>query len=236
MSSSASMLGRSAVLSSMPRTRGQPRPGGVFPTETPSSALTPAGLLRVGVLGSEADPRSLTWPGTPRSDLVQRQPPCYRGEQLPYVLGRLGRRLEEQEPGLLRVRLGLGGRDYPLVGLLGDQVELVAGEGDDDVLVGLALQLLDPRLRLVERRLDLGSAPSRSPTGVRAGSYRLRDIVNDDGAVGVPVVHGRQRLVALLARRVPDLKLDRGVLVERYRLCQEGGADGGFSIGVELVL
>ena len=71
-------------------------------------------------------------------------------EQLSHVLGGLGRRLEEEETGFLGIRLGIGGRDGALVGLLGDQIQLVSSKGDDDVLVRLALQLLDPSLGLVE--------------------------------------------------------------------------------------
>jgi len=64
----------------------------------------------------------------------------------------------------------------------------------------------------------------------------LCNVVDNNGAVGVAIVHGRERLVALLAGRVPDLKLDCGVLVERDGLGEESGADGGFSERVELVL
>lgn len=64
----------------------------------------------------------------------------------------------------------------------------------------------------------------------------MGDIVDDDGAVGVAVVHGSQRLVSLLTCRVPDLKLDRGCVIEGDGLGEEGGADGGFSVVVELVL
>lgn len=67
-------------------------------------------------------------------------------------------------------------------------------------------------------------------------AYGLCDIVDNDSAVCVPVVHGRKRLVALLASRVPNLELDCCVLVEGDGLGQEGGADGGFPVVVELVL
>lgn len=66
--------------------------------------------------------------------------------------------------------------------------------------------------------------------------YRLCDIVDYYRAVCVSVVHGRQRLVALLPCCVPNLKLDRCLLIEGNRLCQECGADGGFSVVVELIL
>jgi len=85
-----------------------------------------------------------------RPGLVQRQLPRNRREEFPHILGRLGRRLEEEKTGLLCIGLGIGRLDRPLVGLLRHQVELVASEGDDDVLVGLALEFLHPCLGLVE--------------------------------------------------------------------------------------
>jgi hypothetical protein len=81
--------------------------------------------------------------------LVQGQLLRNGGEEFPHVLGRLRRRLEEEEAGLARVGLGIGGGNGPLIGLFVDQVELVAGEGDDDVFVCLALEFLDPCLGLV---------------------------------------------------------------------------------------
>ena len=62
------------------------------------------------------------------------------------------------------------------------------------------------------------------------------DVVDDDSAVCVAVVHGGEGLVALLASRVPDLKLDRRVVVEGNGLGEEGSADGGFPVVVKLVL
>ena len=67
-------------------------------------------------------------------------------------------------------------------------------------------------------------------------TYSLCDVVHDDGAVGIAVVHGRKGFVALLAGRVPDLKLDCGGLVEGDGLGEEGGTDGGLPVVVELVL
>ena len=67
-------------------------------------------------------------------------------------------------------------------------------------------------------------------------TYSLCDVVDYYCAVGIPVVHGRKRLVPLLAGRVPELELDGCVLVEGDGLGEEGGADGGFSVVVELVL
>lgn len=67
-------------------------------------------------------------------------------------------------------------------------------------------------------------------------TYSLCDIVDDYRAVCISIVHRRQRLVSFLSSRVPDLKFDSGVLVQGYCLRQEGGADCGFSVVVELVL
>lgn len=67
-------------------------------------------------------------------------------------------------------------------------------------------------------------------------TYSLRDVVDHHRAVGIPVVHGRQGLVPLLARRIPNLKFDCGVLVEGDGLCEEGGADCGLPVGIELIL
>lgn len=85
-----------------------------------------------------------------RPDVIERQLLGDGGKQLLHVLGRLGRRLEKEEAGLLCVRLGVGSLDGSFVGLLSDQVQLVPGEGDDDVFVGLPLELLDPRFGLVK--------------------------------------------------------------------------------------
>jgi hypothetical protein len=64
----------------------------------------------------------------------------------------------------------------------------------------------------------------------------LGDIVDDNGAVGISVVHGSQRFISLLTGGVPYLELDGCALIQRYRLSQESSADCGFSIVVELVL
>lgn len=57
-------------------------------------------------------------------------------------------------------------------------------------------------------------------------THGLRDIVDDDGAVGITVVHGGEGLVSLLSGGIPDLELDGGVLIEGDGLGEEGGADG----------
>lgn len=67
-------------------------------------------------------------------------------------------------------------------------------------------------------------------------SYSLRNVVYNHGAVCISVVHGRERLVALLSCCVPDLELDCRLLIEGKGLCEESGADSRFSVVVELVL
>lgn len=72
-------------------------------------------------------------------------------------------------------------------------------------------------------------------TRTGAATYGLGNIINDDGAVSISVVHGCQRLVSLLASGVPYLEFDCGVLVESDCLSQEGGADGRLAVIIELV-
>ena len=52
------------------------------------------------------------------------------------------------------------------------------------------------------------------------------DIVDHDGGLGAPVVHGRQGVISLLARRVPDLELDCRV-VQADCLGQKCSSNGG---------
>lgn len=99
----------------------------------------------------------LAGPEVPGAGLVEGQFLCDGGKELADVLACLGGGLEEKKAGLAGVLLGVGGGDGALVRVLGDQVELVAGEGDDDVLVCLALELLDPCFRLIEGCLCLSA-------------------------------------------------------------------------------
>lgn len=67
-------------------------------------------------------------------------------------------------------------------------------------------------------------------------TYGLRDVVYNDSTVGISVVHGSKRFVSLLASGIPDLELDRRVLIERDGLSEESRSNGGFSERVELIL
>lgn len=88
-----------------------------------------------------------------RSGLVKRQLLCDRREEFTDILGRLCRGLKKEQPGFSSIRFGIRNGDCPLVRLLSDQIKLVTSQRNDYVLVCLPLQLLDPRLGLVEGRL-----------------------------------------------------------------------------------
>ena len=64
----------------------------------------------------------------------------------------------------------------------------------------------------------------RSLEGVSVGN-----IVDDDGGLGAPVVHGGETVVPLLARSVPNLELDCSV-VQADCLGQKCCADGRLQI------
>lgn len=60
------------------------------------------------------------------------------------------------------------------------------------------------------------------------------DIVDDERGLGVAVVHWGEAGEAFLACCVPDFEFD-GSGGELAFLCEEGGADGGFFVGLEVV-
>lgn len=120
--------------------------------------------------------------------------------------------------------MGVFGRDSALVGLFGDEIEFVSGEGDDDVFVCLSLKFFDPGLCLIERGLYLSVV--RWDRGEGGETYRLSNVIDDNSAVCIAIVHGSQRLVSLLASRVPNLKFDGCRVVEGYCLGEESSADG----------
>lgn len=63
----------------------------------------------------------------------------------------LGASLEEKEVGLSRIGFGVRGLDRSLVWLGRHEIELVARQCDDDVLVCLALEFFYPCFGFVER-------------------------------------------------------------------------------------
>lgn len=157
----------------------------------------------------------------------------------------LCRRFEEKQSSFARVCLGISRWDRSLVRALVDEVELVTREGNHDVLICLALQFLHPRLGFIQRRLfkinPISIFPlylyiSKDEERKEKGSYSLGDVINHNGAVGVSIVHGSQRLVSLLAGGIPDFELDCRVFVQRDGLCQEGGANRRLSVVIKLIL
>jgi hypothetical protein len=117
-------------------------------------AVAPAWALSLVGLRPQVDALSLlAGSQVPWAGLVDWQLLGDSCEELLDVLARLGGRLEEEETGLAGVLLGVGGGNGALVGRFGNEIELVAGKGDDDVLVGLALEFLDPCLCLIQRGL-----------------------------------------------------------------------------------
>jgi hypothetical protein len=71
------------------------------------------------------------------------------GKEFLNVGGSFGGSFEEEETRFFGVGFGIGGLNSTLIGIIIDHVSLVSGEGDDNVLVCLSLQFLDPRLGLV---------------------------------------------------------------------------------------
>jgi len=122
----------------------------------PTLAVAPTRPLSLVRLRPEVNALSLLARSqVPGSRLVDRQFLRDGSEELLHVLACLGRRLEEEEAGFAGILLGVGGGDGALVGGFGHEIEFVAGEGDDDVLVGLALEFFDPGFCFVEGGLGV---------------------------------------------------------------------------------
>mmetsp|Transcript_39884 Transcript_39884/g.68447 ORF Transcript_39884/g.68447 Transcript_39884/m.68447 type:complete len:228 (-) Transcript_39884:5-688(-) len=149
-------------------------------------------------------------PAGPGLRRVLRQLACDGNEQFVDIGRGLRARFHREYTVVVRVRLGLLGLDLSLR----VKVRLVASERDDNVWVALPLQLLHPLLCALE--------------GVPVG-----DIVHHNRSSSPAVVHGGERVIALLAGRVPDLKLDCGV-VQSNSLREEGCANRGLLVLKEL--
>jgi hypothetical protein len=122
----------------------------------PSGNLAATGAADVSVcaFGCEVHPGpSRAGPRVSRPSLVERKLLRYRREQFPHVLRRLCRRLKEEKSRLACIGLGVRRWHGSLVGLFSDEVELVARQSDDNVLIRLALEFFYPRLGLVQGRL-----------------------------------------------------------------------------------
>lgn len=95
------------------------------------------------------------------------------------------------------------------------QIALVTHKHDDDVLVGMVAQFLQPSVHVLKR-------------------HALADIVDEEGADGTAVVGRGDGAITFLAGSIPNLCLDcLGVDLDG-----SGGklyADGGLGVEVELV-
>ena len=96
------------------------------------------------------------------------------------------------------------------------EVDLVPRDDDGDVVAEHLLELLDPDLDAVE--------------GAAVG-----DVVDEEGAVGVAVVDGPQRVETLLAGCVPDGEVHT-LVFDVEGLLEKGGLDGREMLVVEFVV
>eukprot|EP00322_Chrysochromulina_rotalis_P020736 CAMPEP_0115845666 /NCGR_PEP_ID=MMETSP0287-20121206/9472_1 /TAXON_ID=412157 /ORGANISM="Chrysochromulina rotalis, Strain UIO044" /LENGTH=180 /DNA_ID=CAMNT_0003299451 /DNA_START=552 /DNA_END=1094 /DNA_ORIENTATION=+ len=167
-----------------------------------------ASLLRFSAALILRDDKPL--PARPWLRRVLRQFARDGDEEFVDVRGRLCTRLHEEDAVVACIRLRL----LWLYFALRVEVGLVAGQRDNNVRVALPLKLLHPLLGTLKR-------------------VPVCDIIDDNCSCSAAIVHGRKTVVPLLARSVPDLKLDCRV-VERDSLRQEGCADCGLLILKEL--
>eukprot|EP00327_Prymnesium_parvum_P021526 CAMPEP_0113273928 /NCGR_PEP_ID=MMETSP0008_2-20120614/24120_1 /TAXON_ID=97485 /ORGANISM="Prymnesium parvum" /LENGTH=202 /DNA_ID=CAMNT_0000123493 /DNA_START=423 /DNA_END=1031 /DNA_ORIENTATION=+ /assembly_acc=CAM_ASM_000153 len=137
-------------------------------------------------------------------DLVRHHQECRVHER-----ARLRGCLEERDVQRLRKLPALRLRHLPQarLALRVAEVRLVADQQLVDVLPRVLVDLRQPPLHVVE--------------GLQAGH-----VVHNDNAVRAAVVGAADRAEALLARRVPDLQLDR-LSIQLYRADLEVHADGG---------
>ena len=103
-----------------------------------------------------------------------------------HVFRRLGGSFQKLDPERIGKLLALLRRHDTL----GGQIGLVADQQLVDVFRGVSVNFVEPLLDIVE-------------------GFHVGDIVNHDNAVSSAVVRRRNGSEALLARRVPNLELDR---------------------------
>lgn len=121
------------------------------------SGLAVASTSTLGArgFGPQVDTRSRgRSPQVPGAGLVERQLLRDGCEQFLDVRRGLGGGFEKEETGLASAGFSVSGRNGPLIGTLGNKIELVACQRNHNVLVSLTLELLHPGLRLIQRRLQ----------------------------------------------------------------------------------
>lgn len=123
--------------------------------------------------GSKINP---SWPAgcsphTTLRGLLDGQLLCDGREEFLDILGGLGTGLEEEEVRFLCICLRVCCCHRTFIWLLGDKISLVAGQCNNDVLVRLSLQLLDPRLGFVQRGLQKCLSESRQKRKERLSRY-----------------------------------------------------------------
>lgn len=91
----------------------------------------------------------------------------------------------------------------------------------------LGVGVLLPRLWLcLERPVgDTVSLGNTCDLGSEGVTYGLGYVIDDDCAVCVTVIHGREGFVAFLSSCIPYFKLDGSCVVEGDGLGEEGSAD-----------
>lgn len=67
-------------------------------------------------------------------------------------------------------------------------------------------------------------------------TYGLCYVVDNNSAMSITIVHGRQRFVSFLTSGIPYFELDSCILIECDGLGEEGSANCRFAVIIELVL
>lgn len=67
-------------------------------------------------------------------------------------------------------------------------------------------------------------------------TYSLCDIVDNDGTIGISIVHRRQRFVSLLSCSIPNFELHGCSIIKGDSLCEKGSPYGRLSVIIELIL
>lgn len=114
-------------------------------------AVAGTSTLSAWGLGSEVDAGSWGCPQVPGTSLVEGQLLGDGCEQLAHIRRGLGGGFEEEEASLAGVCLSVGGGNCSLIGAFSDEIELVACQGNHNVLICLSLKLLHPRLGFIQR-------------------------------------------------------------------------------------